>query len=368
MLTLARSNLTLRKMRTALSVAAVAFEVAFVLILVGMTTGTLGDFGRRIENLESDILLLPPGGQLILSISQAVMPMDAIDKLLSDVPGVKAATPVVFANTNHFGSYSMIFGIDPATYNRAGRGLKLVSGSLFASGDDLVVDARLARAQGLKIGTEVELLNHKFRVSGICEEGAGVRMYLPLATVQDLLGRKDKASAYFIRASTPEAVESVVGALKNHVALQSYRVIPSHEYTDLLGTSALGLKEFVGAVTFVAVFFGFLVISLSLYTTISERTRQIGILKSLGAGSAFIIRSVVVECLILCVLGVAAGYGLTEVVKRVLQALHPTLIIDVSRAWMGRAALLALISGLLGALYPAWRAASIDPVKALEYE
>ena len=74
------------------------------------------------------------------------------------------------------------------------------------------------------------------------------------------------------------------------------------------------------------------------------------------------------ECLILCVLGVLCGYGLSAAVKQILSVAHPTLTIMITPRWMLQAACLAVVGGLLGALYPAWRAARVDPVKALQYE
>ena len=210
---LARANLAQGMTRTLISIVAVAFEVAMVLVLVGMANGTLGEFGDRMENLQSDIMLLPPGGQIMISFSSAVMPRAPVQKALLATPGIAEATPVVIANTDKFGSLSMIWGIDPESYNRTGRGMRLVRGEMFSAPDDLIIDTRLARAENLSVGDKVEMLNSRFQVSGICEEGTGVRMYLPIDTVEELSGRPNRASLFFIKTSEPAETASVVERL-----------------------------------------------------------------------------------------------------------------------------------------------------------
>jgi putative ABC transport system permease protein len=366
---LALSNLGQRRMRTALSVLAVAVEVALVLVLVGLTTGTLQEVGDRIENVHSDVLVLPPGAQLILAMSNAVMPLDPVRAAIEATPGVQAAAPVVFATTNRFGGYAMIFGIEPRSYALAGRGaLEVLEGEGIHGADDLLVDRRLARANQLAVGQQVEILNHSFRIAGIVRDGAGVRMYLPIGTVQDLLGRQGKASLFFVRTTAPDRVAAVVDELRRSPAFKGYNVIASRQYAELLGTSAFGIRQFIAAVTVIAVLFGFLVISLAMYTTIIERTRQIGILKTMGAGRGFIVRAIVLEAGLLVALGIPTGFVLAVVVKALLQATYPTLIIFLTPRWLGYASALAFGAGLLGALYPALRAARVDPVVALSYE
>ena len=86
-----------------------------------------------------------------------------------------------------------------------------------------------------------------FTVKAICEDGSGVRMYMPIGTVQDLLGRSKKASAFFIQSDTPESAVDVAAALKGHAAFKSYTVIESSKYADLLGTSKIADHRQAGA-------------------------------------------------------------------------------------------------------------------------
>ena len=118
----------------------------------------------------------------------------------------------------------------------------------------------------------------------------------------------------------------------------------------------------------IALCIGFLVIFLSMYTTITERTREIGILKSLGASKGYIINIILREASLLALIGIGLGWLGAIIGRRVFLGAFPTLSIDLTVGWALRAALLALAGSLVGAFYPSLRAAQLDPVDALAYE
>jgi putative ABC transport system permease protein len=105
-----------------------------------------------------------------------------------------------------------------------------------------------------------------------------------------------------------------------------------------------------------------------MYTTIIERTREIGVLKALGASKPYIVRIILSETTLLCVTGVVGGIGLSFLMSSIFTKLFPTLTILISLSWILRAGLIAVVGGLLGAAYPAWMASRKDPVEALAYE
>jgi putative ABC transport system permease protein len=105
-----------------------------------------------------------------------------------------------------------------------------------------------------------------------------------------------------------------------------------------------------------------------MYTTIFERTREIGILKSLGASRLFVVSMVLRESVIICVLGVILGTGVSQIIRKAITAAFPILQVKMSLTQIAVCCLLGIIAGLLGATYPAFKAARMDPVKALSYE
>jgi putative ABC transport system permease protein len=149
---------------------------------------------------------------------------------------------------------------------------------------------------------------------------------------------------------------------------EGYQVTALESYTEALKENALGLDEFTQVLSFLAVLISFLVILLAMYTTVIERTREIGILKALGASKLYIVRLVVAESFIICAIGVIVGFILSLIGRFWVLSLFPTLTVALLPKWFMIAALLGIGGGLLGALYPAVRAAKLDPVEALNFE
>ncbi len=136
----------------------------------------------------------------------------------------------------------------------------------------------------------------------------------------------------------------------------------------LADTRLPGLQEFRFTIILVSMLLSFMVILLAMYTTITERTREIGILKSLGASKSYIVQLILRESLLICGAGVVLGFVLAAVAIKLILTAFPSMPVNITTGWRVIAALMALSGGVLGALYPALKAAQLDPVKALGYE
>jgi putative ABC transport system permease protein len=121
-------------------------------------------------------------------------------------------------------------------------------------------------------------------------------------------------------------------------------------------------------ITGIAVVIGFLVIFQSMYTAVLERTREIGILKSMGASKMTIVGVVLRECAVLAVGGVMLGIAGTYGVKLMMTHFFPTMNFEITGKWIFYSAAIAFVGAMGGALYPAWMAARKDPIDALAYE
>jgi putative ABC transport system permease protein len=364
------SNILHRPARTVISILAVAIEVGMVMLVVGMTTGMVNDVAKRVEGIGADVLVQPPGSSYFLGLTSAPMPIKIGDRL-ADLPHVLAVAPALF-QFNTTGGINLIYGIDMPSFNRVTGGFAYHEGGPLVGPMDILVDDWYAKANHLKVGQSLSLLNHDFHVSGIVEHGKGARLFIPLTTLQDVMNAPNKVSIFYIKCTDPGYADDVVSAVKK--LLPTYHPLSLKEYMSLMTSSNLpALNMFVTALIAVAVAIGFLVIFLSMYTTITERTREIGILKSLGSSKAYIIDLILREASLLSLIGIVAGYGGTLLARKVILASFPTLAVDLSAAWSGLpvavwAALLALAGSLLGAFYPALRAAQLDPIDALAYE
>ncbi len=359
------ANVLHRPIRTLVSVLAVAIEVGMVLIVVGMTTGMLNDGARRVGGVGADIMVQPPGASMFLGLTAAPMPIKLGDRLL-EVPHVHYVAPILLQfNTTR--GLNLIYGIDMQSFDKVSGGFVYFAGGPLAKPNDILVDDWYARANHITIGQTMNLLNHDFQVAGIVEHGKGARLFIPLETAEEMTVSNNKANLFFVKCTDPAYTDSVLQEF--HKLLPGYQVLSVKEYMSMMTSSNLpALTAFVTTMISVAVAIGFLVIFLSMYTTITERTREIGILKSLGASKAYVINAILREAALLALVGIVAGMVGTLAGKKVITTAFPTLTVDLTTLWYVRAALLAMAGSLIGAFYPALRAAQLDPVDALAYE
>lgn len=358
-------NLFHRPVRTLIGVLAIAVEVTLVVIIVGLTSGMLQETAKRIEGIGADVMMQSPSAQIFLAFSGSPMPIKIADKI-RELKYVHAVAPALL-QFNSSGGVEVVYGIDPGSFRAVSSGFAFHQGHDMEGPDDLLVDDWAAKAKHLKVGDTYNLLSHDWHVVGIVEHGKGARLFVPITTLQDLVGAHDKASIFLVRCSRPEHTEDVIDEMK--ATFPNYPVRPLKDFMTLMtSTNIPALQTFVNSMIALAVSIGLLVIFLTMYTTVLERTRDIGVLKSLGASKVLIVRALLAETTLLCIFGIAAGVGLSYLVRAGFLALFPTLSILITPEWIIRAAFIALMGAILGASYPAWLASRKDPVEALTYD
>jgi len=358
-------NLLHRPLRTIVGVMAVAVEVALVVLIVGLTSGLLTETAKRIEGIGADIMLQPPAASIFLGFSGSPMPIKIAEKL-AQMRYVQAVAPALL-QFNSTGGVEVIYGIDSESFRAVSGGFVFLQGHDMEGPDDLLVDDWAAKAKHLKVGDTYNLLNHDWHVVAIIEHGKGARLFVPISTLQDLVGAHDKASIFLLKCTRPEHTEDVMDEIR--AVLPGYTVRPLKDFLSLMtSTNIPGLETFIHAMISLAIAIGLLVIFLTMYTTVIERTRDIGVLKSLGATRSFIVRALLTESAALCIFGIAAGVGLSYAGRAAFLAGFPTLSIQITTEWVLRAAGIALTGAIIGASYPAWVASRKDPVEALSYD
>jgi len=356
------SNLKLRPTRTVVSVMAVALGVALILVSVGLSYGQLNDFSARMRRL-GDVMVQPSGGSYLAAINSGTISV-RIGEKIAEVEGVSAVTPVL---TKFLGEqFHLVYGIDKATFGDVSHGFRIVKGQLFSDLDEIIIDTVYSETKNLNVGDRLELLGTSLRVSGIFEAGVGARVMMPLQTLQNVNGTPGKATMFIVRASDGTTDQVVADRLQER--LKGYKITRTSEIQKLMMTNTPVLKPFITAMVSLSALISFMMILSAMYSTITERTREIGILKSLGASRTFIIKLIMKESLVICGIGVGAGFLLTWLALHIILSVAPNLPVDISVSWRLAAALMAVLGGMLGALYPALKAAQLDPIKALGYE
>jgi len=132
-----------------------------------------------------------------------------IGGVLAKLPHVKSVAPVI-TQVAATGSLEIIAGIDLPSYESMSAGFHYLAGGPFQGPYDVLVDDLFAKSNHAKVGGTIEILNNKFRIAGIVERGKGARKFVPLETLQDLVGAKDKATIFYLKLDDPANADAVV--------------------------------------------------------------------------------------------------------------------------------------------------------------
>jgi putative ABC transport system permease protein len=356
-------NLRYRPVRTLLSVLAIGIEVTMILTLVGISYGTLDEAARRARGVGADIVVRPPGTSLIAASSSPMS--EGLLPFFMKQPHVTFATGTMIQPLGGFDSLS---GIDLDQFNKLSGGFRFVKGRGFQNDDDVIVDEYYAKEKNLGIGSTIQLMNHTWRVSGIFESGKLARVCAKLDVLQALTGSPRKISQIYLKVDDPPNAQSVVNDLRDK--MPGYFIYTMDEFASLLTISSVGLlRNFIGVVIGIAVIVGFLVVSMAMYTAVLERTREIGILKALGASSAYILNLLFRETLLIAIIGTIVGIIMTYGTQwLMMHAVPATLTQETVYEWWPIAGAISIVGALLGAIFPGWKAVKQDVIQALSYE
>ena len=357
-------NLIHRPIRTGLSVLAVAVEVTMILMIVGVSEGLLSESQRRSRGVGADIVIRPSTSSAAQGLGTADIPQKLIERLRETLPDIQIATGTTLTT---LGNLQTITGVEWDRFIAMSGGIRYFDGGPMQGPYDAIVDEVYARYKKVGVGDTLDLLNHEFLVTGVVESGKMSRIFIPLDTMQELMGWHGRLSQLYLKLGDPAATQPVIHKIKT--LLPSY---PVYAMEDLLSQAAADLRsmssQFINVFIGIGVIIGFLVVMLSMYTSILERTREIGILKSMGASKAYITRLVMRETLAVCGVGIVTGYLFALAAKTAVEIYFPLLTILILPSWLFWGALIAVVGSLAGAFYPAAKAARQDPIEALAYD
>ena len=359
------SNIAHRPARTAVSVLGTGVGVLLIVFTVGLAHGVLHERGRRESNIGAEIMIRPSGSISLAGASQFKLQTSHAAELAT-IPGVRATTAIgqaVDSSDTGFGQ-RLIDGIEYDQYANIAR-ITIREGRPLQSGDEAIVDPEWKRNRKANIGDTVQLFHRPFKIVGVYEPPGGGRIKIPLKTMQEQVGAENKASAILVACDDPSKQDEVAARILER--FQKDQLLFTRDLPELYASGVPALNVFLNVVVGVAAAISILVILLAMYTTVTERTRQIGILKSLGMSKTSIAWVIEQEAIIVSVLGVLVGVLLTMLAQLVVTR-TTSLMIEIEPRWVLIALAVGLLGGSIGALYPALRAARQDAVEALSYE
>jgi putative ABC transport system permease protein len=355
-------NLKHRPVRTLLSAVAIGVGVTLILTLVDVSHGMLGDIGERSRGTGADIAVRPSDSSIISMSSGSSMPEKLVN-IVREQPHVALATGSL---VQLVGPLDSVAGIHLDEFNKLSGGFRYLEGGRFQGPDDLVLDEIAAKSRHAHAGQTITE-GRKWHVTGVVESGKMSRMFTDLATLQDVYSAPGRISVIWVKADDPANVSAVKDELKE--VLKGYNVYSMEEMTSLLTADNIPiLKNFTYVVIGIAGVIGFLFVFLSMYTAVLERTREIGILKALGASPGYILGMLLRETILLAIGGTLAGILMSYGTQALLDAFYPTMTSVIVKAWWPWAAVIALTGSVIGAVGPGLKAARQDAIEALSYD
>lgn len=359
------SNIRQRPIRTLVSVAGVALGVCLVMLFTGLARGMSNDLQRRASNVRAEILFTRPGS-MQLTASTANLSTQYVDRL-KQIEGVEEALPVirhVFQGNRGFG-FEQIEGVDFGAFADM-NGVQLTEGRAPSAVDEIVIDVTKSRNSNLKVGDTFALFGNKpYRITGIYMPESGARVKMTLAAMQDALEAPDRCTYILVKVNNPD--QQVEVAKRIDQELPGNKIQFTRELFTSLEKSIPYLGIFLRVLVALAAVVSALVVMLAMYTTITERTREIGILKALGASRRYIVMVIESEAILISVVGLIAGFVISFIAGYAIHKAYG-LFFEFSWGWGLSAAAIGILGGAVGALYPALRASNLDAVSALAYE
>lgn len=232
-------NIVARPLRCALSILAIAIQVVLILMIVGLTSGVIAEWGKRVEGVGADILVQPPNSSIFFAFSSAVM-QQSLGEQIEKLPGVDEAAPTLIISDPK--SLMIIYGIDYKRFNALSQGFIFRAGRPFESPDEAIADDIVAQTRHLKVGDTVTLINHPFKICGIVAHGKGARFFVPLKSAQEIVGAENRVSMFFVRSKgDTESTRAEILKLNPQNRIRSMS-----EYVSLMNSSNLPeLKPFI---------------------------------------------------------------------------------------------------------------------------
>ncbi len=390
MIKLAVRNLTRRRARTLLTILGVTVAITFTVGLLSITEGFMSSFNQSVEERGEDIFVLPKdvaGHPMpMLESLGATFPEAYLDRIQA-MENVKAVYPI-YTQTLYFadggsimGDFVALNGITPVFLADL-RFLEVEEGGRFLKdGDDrvLVIGSLVAEAQKLRLRDTFEIGGEEFEVVGVLQPSGSfddMIAYAPIKALQRVYGDEDKLTIAAVTVKDLDRTEETAQRITEEMGDASPPAVArtmeelASTMTDMLSMA----RAIHVSVASIALLIGVLCILSTMLMAVSERTKEIGTMRAIGASRRTVFRLIVTESLITGlvagVLGCLGGYALSKLITYAIAEFAGAAFLQTMVApWIfGAGMLIALFIGALAGLYPAWRVSRLDIVESLRYE
>jgi len=365
-----RRNLFRQPVRTGLCALGVAIGVLAIVAIGAIARGLTKSIQTGIHYSGSDLVIYQAGTSMDFLSALDEKKTRAALASDPDVADIAAGQSHFLTLEGNIGSIVITIGIDPHEFLAKQQGT--VRGRLMRSGDEAVIGTNLERRVHKTVGNRIKLGNRMFTICGVCQTGNvffDSAAILDIRTLQDMMGRRGKVTCFYAKLrpgvdpyQAADRIERDHPELAAVAGAEQYNKIDQGlEYADAT----------VWAVSFIALIIGGLVVANTMWMSVNQRIREIGVLRALGWSRHSVMGMIVFEAvgigMIACLLGAVLGVGLAEltaVLPNTGQFVDPVFAAGTFLQAFG----VSLLLSVLGAVIPALRAANVSPVEALRYE
>jgi ABC-type antimicrobial peptide transport system permease subunit len=364
-------NLFRRKGRTLLTLLGIAIGVAAIVALGAMAAGMRAGYTAMTEGSEADLVLTQASA---MDITMGGLEEQVGEQLLG-WPEVAEVDGVLIGNVQTEGSpYFYLFGYDPEGF--AIEHFRIVEGAGLAEsqrtrGKPLLLGRDAAENLKKGVGDSLRMTGGTFRIVGIFETGDAFEeggAVIPLDEAQTLLLQPRRVGMYYIRLREPADEARLRTRVDRHFT--DIVISTTSEFADRQLMIEY-MEYFAWGIAGIAIFIGGLVMTNTLFMSVLERTREIGLLRAVGWRRGQVMRLILAESLVLSFLGGLLGIGLGVLMVTGLRSsagFFGSLGTHFPPDLFMRALVTVMVLGLVGGAYPAWRASRLLPLEALRYE
>ncbi len=382
-----------KRLRSWLTIIGIIISIASIVSLISLAQGFKAGINKQFENMGSDKITIAP--KMFIGSS----PLTKTDlERVKQVNGVKSASgiiykiaPLTFSNQRKY-AYLTGLPLDKESKElfESMKSFKIVEGRDLKPGDKYKIILGSYAADGLfskkvKVGDSVVLLGKRFRVVGIVgsfgdkEDDSAV--YIPITMARALLDEPNSEDMIFVqvdKGSKPEVVakniEKKLDSLHGVTdKTEPFLVLTNEDLSKRINDLLVVVQVIFLGIAFISVLVGGVGITTTMYTSVVEKTKEIGIMKAVGARNSDILAIFLAESSLISLTGGIIGLGIGVVLAKLVQIISvktmATSLIQVSLTWQLLLGVLAfsLFIGLLSGLSPAIKASKMTPVKALRF-
>jgi len=387
---LAINNIFHRKLRSWLTIIGIIIGVAAIISLITISRGLENTIKEQFESFGANrILVSAKGFQGPGTASQGLTTKDV--DTVKKISGLKYVVPALFRQTevNHGKetSFTLVGSIPAEDYEKVfgDSGIKVQKGRIIRNNDKFtaVIGARAARemfSKELGLGNKITINKHDFKIIGIWEETGNAdtdnRISISLETFREIFNEKENIDTMIVQAKSntdiPNLQKKIEKELESRRGDTNFQVLTATQIVEQIN-DVLGIIQIVlvGIAT-ISLIVGAIGIMNSMYTSILERTKDIGVMKAVGAKNFDILKIFLIESGLMGLVGGIFGTSLGTIVALIVGKISLNagflLKIRVEFGLLLFGLFFAFLVGVVSGLLPAYQASKLKPVDALRYE